>query len=213
MKKIFIGLIVFVLIILVIGAFLLSKIRVDITQDDLPQDVYTNSGDPSQIAQTTLVEFLNPLSTKDEYTLTEEFLNYMLLDSIRKNINEEYDPLNEDCIVSECDVIVDTEYGNVEYAYVELNEDNQIVATINFNRDSFPKVETAVYLIFDVDVNLTELEINLELDTIFLNETEITTDNLDFILGYFNSEEIENMITIGKLDLDTYRYTVSLLFE
>jgi len=213
MKKIFIGLIIFVLILLLIGIFLMSKLRVDITEDDLPQDVYTNSGDPSLIAQATLVEFLNPLSIKDEYTLTEEFLNYMLLDSIRENINEDYDPLNEDCTVLECDVIVDTEYGNVEYAYVKLNEDNQIVATINFNRESFPGVETAVYLIFDVEVKLTELEIVLVLDTIFLNETEITTDNLDFILGYFNSEKIEDMITIGVLDLETYSYTVSLLVE
>ena len=137
----------------------------------------------------------------------------MLLDSIRENINEDYDPLNEDCTVLECDVIVDTEYGNVEYAYVKLNEDNQIVATINFNRESFPGVETAVYLIFEVEVKLTELEIVLVLDTVFLNETEITTDNLDFILGYFNSEKIEDMITIGVLDLETYSYTVSLLVE
>jgi hypothetical protein len=49
------------------------------------------------------------------------------------------------------------------------------------------------------------------LDTMYLNDIEITKENLDMILGYFDADEIEAMISIGALDLEEYTYTVSLL--
>jgi len=211
MKKLVIILLVLALAIFIALNILISKIQVDITDTDLPQDVYENTGNPADIAQLKLIEILNPLSVEDEYTLTEEFLNYMLLDSIRSNVNDEYDPLNDSCTDIACDVIVETPYGNVEYAFVELNDDNQMVVTVNFARSDFPKVETALFVVFDVEFNLLDFEIDLVLDTMYLNDIEITKENLDMILGYFDADEIEAMISIGALDLEEYTYTVSLL--
>jgi len=211
MKKLVIILLVLALAIFIALNILIAKIQVDITDTDLPQDVYENTGNPADIAQLKLIEILNPLSVEDEYTLTEEFLNYMLLDSIRSNVNDEYDPLNDSCTDIACDVIVETPYGNVEYAFVELNDDNQMVVTVNFARSDFPKVETALFVVFDVEFNLLDFEIDLVLDTMYLNDIEITKENLDMILGYFDADEIEAMISIGALDLEEYTYTVSLL--
>ena len=211
MKKLVIILLVLALAIFIALNILIAKIQVDITDTDLPQDVYENTGNPADIAQLKLIEILNPLSVEDEYTLTEEFLNYMLLDSIRSNVNDECGPLNDSCTDIACDVIVETPYGNVEYAFVELNDDNQMVVTVNFARSDFPKVETALFVVFDVEFNLLDFEIDLVLDTMYLNDIEITKENLDMILGYFDADEIEAMISIGALDLEEYTYTVSLL--
>jgi len=211
MKKLLIFVIVLALAIFIGINILVSKIEVDITESDLPQDVYESSGDPLEIAQLKLIEIINPFSLEDEYTLTEEFLNYMLLDSIKSNVNDEYDPLNDSCTEVSCNVIADTPYGNVEYAFVELNSDNQIVVTVNFARSDYPKVETALFVIFDIEFKLTEFEIDLVLDTMYLNDIEITKQHLDMILGYFDAAAIEGMISMGELDLEEYTYTVSLL--
>lgn len=211
MKKLLITITVILLIVFIAIAFLVSKIEVDITENDLPQDVYMNAGDPAVLAQEKLIEIFNPFSTEDDYTLFEEFLNYMLLDSIRDNVNDEYDPLDDTCTEITCDVIVETDYGNVEYAFVELNSDNQVVVTVNFNRENYPVVETAIFAVFDVEFNIIELEINLILDTLHINDIEITKENLDYVLSQFNPTEIENMISSGELDLETYTYTVSLI--
>jgi hypothetical protein len=211
MKKLLIIIVVLALTIFVVISIAVSKIQVDITESDLPQDVYESSGNPLEIAQLKLLEIINPLSTEDEYTLTEEFLNYMLLDSIRSNVNDEYDPLNDACTDVSCDVIAETPYGNVEYAFVELNSDNQIVVTVNFARSEYPQVETALFAIFDVEFKLTEFEIDLVLDSLYLNDIEIKKEHLDTVLGYFDAAAIEEMISLGSLDLEEYTYTVSLL--
>ena len=211
MKKLLIVLTIVVLILAGVFAFVKSKIQVDITEMDLPQDVYESGGDPFAIAQLKLLEILNPFSTEDEYTLTEEFLNYMLLDSIRSNVNEDYDPLNDSCTDSACDFIAATDYGNEEYAFVELNDDNQMVVTVNFARSDFPEIETALFAVFDVEFKLTEFEIELLLDALYINDIEITEENLDTILGFFDPTVIEDMITMGELNLEEYTYTIDLL--
>ena len=211
MKKLLIFVIVLALAVVIGINILVSKIEVDITESDLPQDVYESGGDLLVIAQLRFIEIWNPFSSEDEYTLTEEFLNYMLLDSIRSNVNDEYDPLDDSCTELNCDVIAETPYGNIEYAFVELNDDNQMVVVINFARSDYPQVETALFAIFDVEFKLTEFEIDLVLDTLYLNDIEITKENLDTVLGYFDADAIEDMISMGDLDLENYTYTVSLV--
>jgi hypothetical protein len=211
MKKLLIFVVIVLLLAFVGLNMLITRFSVDVTESDLPQDVYETEGDLLAIAQLKLIEIVNPFSTEDEYTLTEEFLNYMLLDSIRTNVNEDYNPLGDDCTEVACDVVVETPYGNVEYIFVELNDDNQIVVTVNFARGEFPEFETALFAVFDVEFKMTELEIDLVLDSLYLNEDEITKDTLDRILGYFDAAAIEAMISMGELDLEEYTYTVSLI--
>jgi hypothetical protein len=211
MKKLIISLAVIGVVLLLGVNFAISKIQVDVESADLPQDVYQNNGDLLLIAQGKLIEIVNPLSTEDEYTLTEEFLNYMILDSIRENINSEYDPLGDDCEDVSCSVIYESGQGNIEYLFVKLNDDNQIVVTMNFNREQLPAFETALFVTFDVEVSIIDMEIRLVLDTVFLNDIEITKDQLDMVIDNLDKDQIEQSISMGELDLDTYTYSVSLL--
>ena len=195
----------------VVGIFAIDKISVDVQTEDLPQDIYLEQGDLFVLAQEKLLELFTPGTGESEYTITEDFLNYVILHSIRENVNELYDPLNETCTEAECFFITETPYGKVEYAFVELNEDDQLVVTVNFKRDDFPEFETAIFATFDVEVSLLDLELVLTLDSIMLNDITISTANLDRILGLFDKTAIEEVMVIGILDLDEYTYTVPLI--
>ena len=210
MRKLIISLLLIAFVLFVIVAVVHTKISVDVTDQELPQDVYENDGNLLLIAQSKLIDIVNPLNTEDEYTLTEEFVNYMLLYSIRENVNADYNPLDDTCDTDDCNYIVRTEYGNIEYAFASLNEDNQLVVVVSLYREDFPTTETALYVTFDIDISLTEMAIILTLDTVFLSDIEITKDNLDTILSFFDPTAIEDSIALGELDLENYTYTVSL---
>lgn len=211
MKKLLMYVIIFALIVFIGINMIIQKIQVDITDDILPEDIYADTSNPLLMAQGIMTEFYNPFSTSDEYTLTEEFLNYIILDSIHENVNDMYDPLNDSCTDEMCDIIVKTPLGNVEYAVVELNEDDQMVLTVNFVRHDYPDFETAVILTFDVEIELMQAQITLTLDTIYVHESSISVDMLKRILGLFDAQAIEDSITMGDLDLEEFTYTVTLV--
>ncbi|MCF7925296.1 MAG: hypothetical protein K9L26_02080, partial [Candidatus Izimaplasma sp.] len=188
------------------------KFNVETESSALPQAVYENDGDLLLTAEAKLVEIVNPLSTEDDYILAEEFLNLMLLDSIRTNVNDAYDPLS-DCETDICENIATNNVGYVGYAFVTLNEENQIVLTVSFGRNQYPDIESSLYLTFNLEIDLNEMEMILTLDTMYLHQTEITKDRLDQIFNYLDKDNIESMITKGTLNLDDYTYTVSLVSE
>lgn len=210
MKKLIRYTVIFVAALFIVLMFAVNKIKVDISETELPVDVYENDGDLLVIAQSKLLTFFTPGAGEDEYTITEEFMNYIILHSIRDNVNEMYDPLDDTCEDVECDVITETPFGNVEYAFVKLNEDNQLVVTVNFNREGFPTFETAIFATFDISIDLLDMELVLELDSVMLNDINISVKNLDRILGLFDKDSIEEIMAIGILDLDDYTYTVPL---
>ena len=157
MKKLLIAILVIIMAGFFALSYLQSKLEVEVSSADLPQDVYENDGNLLLIDQQKLVDIVNPLNTEDDYTLLEEFFNYMLLYSIRENVNENYNPLDDTCDTTDCMYIVETDYGNVEYAYTQLTDDNQLLVVVSFVRSDFPTTNTAIYATFDIDINIFEL--------------------------------------------------------
>ena len=211
MRKTLITVFVAVAILFFAWTYIKSEIEVDITPEDLPQDVYSDTGDLFTTAQFQLLQIANPLSTENRYTIAEKFMNYMLYYSIQENINSAYDPLNDDCEDVECHVIQSTSFGDIEYAYMKLNDDNQLVLTVNFKRNEFLSFETALIAIFDVDISLLDMELVVSLNEIYINDIIIPEERLDWVLGQIDSNAIEELIAIGELDLDEKTYSVGLL--
>jgi len=199
----------------------LDSIAYQATIDDLPQDVYENSGDLLALAQADIME-LFAADEADRYSLTEEVINLILLDTVRENVNPDYDPLG-DCEDNTCGRIVDDEYFYIDYVYAELNEDNQIVITLSFGANKYIDNTTALILVFDVEFDmdfdwtildglaaLDEMEIVFTLSAYSLGEKELSMNLLNYIFERLNKSEIEDNMTFGTLNLDDYTYSISV---
>jgi len=208
MKKLIIILVVLAGLVFGGIAYGTSRINEEVTSDDLPENVYASDDTTEQGIQNSAFALFNPLNSEDTYTLTKTFLNYVIYESIKNNLNEDYDPLG-DCDTSACNTIVDTRYVDVLYAYAHLNEDNQIILTVSAQRGSYPSFDTAIHLTFDVTVEPLEGSLVLTLDKTHLAGDEISETTLDRILGRIDTQSIEESVTTGTLDLDekTYTYT------
>jgi hypothetical protein len=208
MKKLIIILIVLAALIFGGIAYATSWVDETVTEDDLPEAVYDSSGTTEQGMTDTAIALFNPTNTEDEYTLVETFINYVIYDSIKENLNEDYDPLG-DCETSECYTIQGSKYADVRYAYAHLNDDDQLIITVSAHRDSYPSFDTAVHLTFDVSIEITSGELVLTLQDTHLADNHIKESMLDRILGFTDQAAIEDSVTTGTLDLDekTYTYT------
>lgn len=211
MRKTFITVLVAIAILFFAWTYLKSEIEVDVTKEDLPQDVYGDQGDLFTTAQFQLLQIVNPLSTEDEYTIAEKFMNYMMYYSIQENVNSMYDPLNDECEDIDCKVIKSTSFGDIEYAYMKLNDANQLVLTVNFNRSDFLSFETALIAVFDVDISLLNMELTVTLHELLINDIVISEERIDWALEQIDAASIEDAIAIGELDLDDKEYRVGLL--
>ncbi len=209
MKKL-IFIIVALVAILAIGVEVVtSMINETITKEALPETVYQDDT-PFDSAHSALQDFFTPNSGEGDYSSIELFMNYMIYDSIKENFNASYAPLG-DCETDACQYIMTTSYATVDYAFAQLNDDDQIVLTISVKRFSYPTVETAVHLVFDMSVNEVDAGFTLTLNHARIADRIITTETLDRVMAYVDKEAIEASITYGELDLDAYTYTVSLL--
>jgi hypothetical protein len=208
MKKLLIVLIIIVLGFVVALELITSAIDEPISKDNLSSIVYQDP-DSFDGAQDALEGFFN-FGNQDDYTGLELFMNYMIFDSIKENINASYDPLS-DCETDACKYIYTMDQGRIEYAYAKLNDDNQMVLTISFVRDSYPSVETAIHLIFDISVENFGTSFTLTLDEARLADRPISKENLDRIFNLLDKDSIEDSITYGELNLDDYTFTVTLI--
>jgi hypothetical protein len=195
---------------LVIGVQVItSAINETITKEDLPQAVYQDNT-PFDQAHSALQDFFDVNSEEDNYSKIETFMNYMIYDSIKENLNEDYNPLGE-CETDACSFIIVTDHATIDYAFATLNDDDQIVLTISVKRLSYPTVETAVHLVFDVTINELDASFTLTLNHAKIADKVISMTILDTIMSYVDKQAIEDSITYGELDLDEYTLTVSLL--
>ncbi|MFP4286752.1 MAG: hypothetical protein ACLFRI_03545 [Candidatus Izemoplasmataceae bacterium] len=208
MKKLLIFLIAIVLIVGISIQVITSMIHEEVVKEDLPQTVYQDN-DTYEGAQNALEDFFS-VGDEDDYSNLELFMNYMIYDSIKENINENYDPLSE-CDSDDCRYIFPHDQGRVEYAYVVLNDEDQLVLTISLTRDAYPSFKTAIHLIFDVEVSIPDTSFILTLDEALIADRTISERTLDTIFNYLDKEAIEDSITYGELDLDEYTFTVSLV--
>ncbi len=199
---------IIVLVILIAFGFVgLNTIRVEVDDSSLSTVVYEDGADLTAILQTKFISLFID-SSGDESDLVEEIINLVIYDSIKNNINSDYDPLG-DCDTTDCNYIIYEDYYYVNYVFAEMNDDGQLVLTVSFGSLKYVEVNTAMTLIFDVDIKLLSMSIELTLDQYFLADYEISKTMLDRIFSKIDTENIESQVSEGELDLEEYTYTIS----
>ena len=101
------NLLVVVIVLLGVLFVALNSVKVDVEESELPVVVYEQDSDLLTVINARMFD-LFVTSVTDEYTVIEEVLNLVVLNSIRDNVNADYDPLG-DCETIECNVIVHEE--------------------------------------------------------------------------------------------------------
>ena len=206
MKFIKILLVVIILILAIATGFLYS-VKEDIEKSELPVNVYEEQGDLLSIMNARMIE-LFVASVTDEYTVIEEVLNLVVLDSIRENVNADYDPLS-DCDTLECNYIIHEDTYYLNYIIVELTEDDQFLVRVSLGSDKIVNYNTVFSFLFDVEIKYTDFEISLTLDKYQVSDKELSMSILDTIFKNLDKEQIENQVSTGDLDLEEYTYTIS----
>lgn len=199
-------LLIIVVVLGLLGLFAYNKVQVEVDETDLPTNVYEEEADLLSIVNLRLID-LFVLSITNEYTTVEEIINLVILDTVRENINDEYDPLGT-CDTEECNYILIDENYYISYVWAELSEDDQLIVHVSIGSDKFIHVNTIIDFYMDIDINYLGFEISLTLDTIYVNEMEITVETLDKLLSNFDTENIEDSISKGELDMEEYKYTL-----
>ena len=212
MKKFFKRLLIVLLLVIIFTAGVsirfANSIKYEVTNTDLPTNVYESNGDLLTYAKLKIVGLV--LATNDQrYSMLEEIVNLIILDSIQKNINSSYDPLG-DCSDIECQYIYKESPVYLNYTYAYINDDNQMVIVISGGSDKYVELNTALFLVFNIDINIVGLEVKFTLDNYSLGERDLSMNLLNMIFDKLDKDNIENSITFGELDLDKYEYTISI---
>lgn len=205
-------LIIVLALVIVVGAIMIARsIAVEVTDADLPQDVYMETGDLLSIAELNLTGLILA-DEQERYNIIEEFMNYVLLDSIRTNINSAYDPLG-DLDTDEANFVIHEGPFFIDYVYAELNDSDQMVVCISFGTNQYYSMHSALYLTFDIDIEIELLNINvvLTLTEYRIADKELSMSILNFIFNKLDKTSIEESMTFGVLDLDEYTFTISLI--
>jgi len=184
----------------------LNSVKVNVTEDDLPEEVY----DPSGNLETMMQDKMIAIATSDQADtneLFEDFLNMMIYKTIKDNVNPEYDPLNGD--TDESEYIVKHSQFTLDYVIAEMTEDDQVRLTVSVKRGSFPSVSTAFYFLFDMEVIRTSMTFRLTLDKVYLDDNEIKYRVYNYFVSFADKDQIESQVDKGTLDLDEYTYEVN----
>lgn len=207
MKLIKLLLILIILSIAVIVGLLYS-VKADIEESELPSNVYEEQGDLLSIMNARMLELFTGIAS-DEYLVIEEVLNLVVLDSIRDNVNPDYDPLS-DCETIECNYIVHEDTYYLDYIIVELTDDDQFLVRVSLGSDKYIDYNTVFSFLFDVDIKYLDFEIALTLDKYSVSDKELSMKMLDTLFKNLDQQEIESKVSNGELDLEEYTYTISL---
>lgn len=208
--KIIRRLLVLVLILIILAGVgvmvFINRIKVNVTADELPQDVYEANGDYTSFMQAKGLALILA-DEEDQYSLIEEFINYLILDIIKDDINSEYSPLDGDTDTEKN--IINHDQFNLDFIYAHLNEDDQIIITVSLKRANFPQAMTAFNFYFDIDYDPVAFTLTLSLDKVFLADIEVKNSIYDYFVSMANKDEIEAYVSDGTLDLDEYTYTIN----
>lgn len=210
LKKLLILILGILVIFSLITLFVIKEIQVEVTNADLPQDIYEENGDLLAIAKAKLIGFAVFHMNDDDYTGIEEFLNFYILYEIHQELNSDYNPFAE-TQTDETRYIYTYNSFYIDYLYASVTENNQIELTISIGSSSFKMFDSALHLYFDIDVSVQNMSLTLTLTDVFLDTIKIDQSLLDQIFSSLNKEAIEESITTGTLDLTTYTYTVGLI--
>ncbi|MFA7560675.1 MAG: hypothetical protein WCY80_01085 [Candidatus Izemoplasmatales bacterium] len=184
----------------------INRIKVNVTADELPQDVYEANGDYADYMRLKGLEMISA-DEEEQYSLIEEFLNYLILDIIKEDINTEYAPLDGETETEKN--IVNHDQFNLDFIYAHQSENDQIVVTVSVKRSDFPEVMTAFNFYFDVEYSMFTL--TLSLDKVFLADMEVKYSIYDYFVSLADKDALEDYVTDGTLDLDNYTYTINFL--
>lgn len=197
--------VVIALIVLIVVLFIaVQSIQVEVNEQDLPTNVYTEDSNLGTIIQARLFS-LFVLSEDNEYSIIEEIINYVILDSIRENINAEYDPLS-DCETIDCTNIVYSEDYYIDYVWANLNDDNQLIVNVGVGSTTIMDFHTIIYLVMDVDIQVINTAILLTLQDVYIDDFHISVGLLETIFSNVDKDAIESKVTKGTLDLDAFTY-------
>lgn len=204
MKKIK-WIVILLLLLIVLLYTVVFSFNVDVNETDIPRTAYEENASLMSVITSSLTD-LFVTKDSDEYTLVENIMNYVIVDSIRENINEQYNPFS-DCNTDDCLYIFSKDQYYLDFIWAELNDDNQIIVNVSAGTDVLD-FHTIAHFYFDVDIDYLSMEITLELDHYKLNEKELPISYLDQVFGT-NKQEIEESVTFGTLDLEEYKYVIS----
>lgn len=209
-KKLLILILGILVIFSLITLFVIKDIQVEITNADLPQDVYEENGDLLAIAKAKLIGFAVFHMNDDDYTGIEEFLNYYILYEIHHELNSDYDSFAE-TQTDATKFIYTYESFYIDYIFASITDNDQIELTISFGSSRFKMLDSALHLYFDIDVSAPDMSLTLTLTDVYLDTIKIDQSLLDQIFSYLNKDAIEESVTTGTLDLTNYTYTVGLI--
>jgi hypothetical protein len=182
----------------------INRISTTVTEADLPQDVYESNGDISVLMLSKAAEIVLA-DEEDSYTLIEDFINLLIFDIIKDNINSEYDPINGDDEIN--GYIISRDKLTIDYIYAHLNEENQLIVTVSVKRPNI--VETAFHFVFDIEYEFSSFSLTLTLDKVFLHDIEIKRNIYDYFVSMADKNQVEQYLETGELDLDEYTYSIS----
>lgn len=201
---------VFLAVLLVVGTFAVLKAHdVQLSDSDLPQDVYEANGDLLAVAELKLAAVLL-LQPENPGEPVGEFLNYLILYMIHDKVNPDYDPLNDTCDTDACNLISGNDGFYVDYAFASLTDDGQILLTVGIGSHTAFESRTAVYLYFDLEMDYLSAGLTLSLDRCFVAATEISLQTLGWLVDQAGQAAIEEAVSFGTLDLDAFTYTISI---
>jgi hypothetical protein len=202
-------LIIFLLLIIIasgVSLLYLQSIQVEISDDDLPQNVYATSGFLPLMMQSKIGQIVyGDESERDGHI--EDFLNLLIYQTIRDDINPDYDPVNGDQPSSQ--YITKNPWLQVDYIFAQVMDDDQIKMTVSLKRNTFPKAMTAFYFYFDMAFNPSTMTMKLTLNQVMVDEDIVSKKVYDRILNIAGKEKIETSIDKGILDLENYTYKIT----
>lgn len=199
--------IIFSIVVAALGFIGIGIISVDMDETDLPEAVYEEQSDLGVIINTKMFDlFLGTVTS--EYTIIEEVINLEILNSIRENINSSYDPLGT-CDTTDCNYIIYDNNYYVNYTWAQLNEDNQLVVYVSFGSELAFGFNSIFSMTFDIDIDYVGFGIELKLSSYAISDIELSQVILEMIFSRIDTEQIENDVSTGTLDLEEYTYNIS----
>lgn len=204
-KRIIIVLLLLCITLGILGILALNRIKTEITKDDLPTEVYDTEHDLIALMGYKLIMFYQ--DEGEDKSLIVDFFNLLILDTIIKNINSDYDPLNGSSDASKS--ILTNEQFKIDFIVASLNDDDQLVISISLKRDSFPKLTTAFNFVFDIQ--LDDIVLNLTLDKVFLHDVEVKRYIYNYFISLTDKSAVEDYIEHGTLNLSEYTYTINIV--
>lgn len=205
LKKLVIA-IVILSVVLIAGLFIyLNTVEVNITDDDLPENVYTYEGSLNILMLSTISDIVSNNGDRNERI--EDYINLLIYKTIKDDINPDYNPINGETDQSQ--YITKNLAFQLDYIIANLTDDNQIMITVSLKRLTFPKAMTAIYFYFDMTFQSTTL--TLALDQVYIDDQEISKSTYDYLVSMADKEKIESSIDKGTLNLDDYTYEINFI--